>query len=180
MLNCIETDFAGVFDRETLAINSRGFAANRDGIVFMHDFTKVGGQTSKDVVDAEYQSRRQKFDYLAAKTIRLFKGRRRVLYVIVGADVEALERISLALSTKHPRHRFFLLSVVETDCPRGLVFADRIKAVFEVEASINKREKHRWQGNDEAWGNARDPVRIRRHLWGRSRLKKSPRRVRCD
>src|SRR5882672_2609317 len=53
VIRCVRDEFEGVFDREQLTIGDKGFVTNRDGIVFMHDFSNIDGRTTGAILDKE-------------------------------------------------------------------------------------------------------------------------------
>lgn len=161
LIRCIAEDFAGVFDRSALAVAEHGLVANRDEIVFFHAFPKgADGRVEPESLDALYPKLRAKFDHLAAKTLRVFMGRRRVLYIRAGADPREAGLIANAIARRHPRHRFHVLQFVETAAPKGFLVRGRRASVVEVDSRVDKPREREWQGNDEAWGAILDRIRI--------------------
>lgn len=160
VIRCIEEDFSSAFDRESLSISQSGDVTSRDGIIYPHDFSKPDGRTTTEILDAEYPARREKFDHLKAKMITLFGSDRRVLYVVRAPELEDISEFVRVMHRKHPEHSFFVLSVVETDRPKGLVYEDQEKALFEIDDVVNKPAATRWEGEDAEWARVLDRVKL--------------------
>jgi len=158
---CIETDFATAFRAADMHLDEEQRAVDGIGIVYFHNFTGENGRTTMETIRAEYETQRQKMSYLATKTLGALRSCRRVLYVTVEPDLEAISSLVRVIRARHSQHEFMVLSVAKCDRPRGLVHQDEWCALHEIADIPSKPPHDDWRGNDRDWAWILDRARLK-------------------
>ena len=110
LLAYIERDFEGIFNLADLAYDERHRAVEntRFGTRHRHEFPV--DVTSPAAIAEHYETARSRHDYLAKKTLGLFRGRHALLFCFSEpVTTVARWRLTLALRLKYPQLRFRLL-----------------------------------------------------------------------
>lgn len=167
--------FDGFFDRDKLSINASGSVVNADGVIFYHSFSRMNKITSPQAIEEEYPLLKERMERLRLKTLNLFRSSSRILYVAVSPTVDEMRPFCDTMRSCYPSHRFMILSVVEKQDPKGLVYCDDQCATFEIGPWIKKTDSD-WEGDGDEWGKALDPVVLSStpatpaEYWGPSKL----------
>jgi hypothetical protein len=152
-VQAIASDFAGIFDRDNLAIGPKGVQTVDGGIEFRHNFTRHDGIVRPETLEVEYDDQRAKVAYLAGRTLALMDSDEPVVYVRVGGNDRQLRRLAGAIADRHPAHRFALVGVQrDTGGTRELArLAGRIWTYSMPDVASGKEPEHDWEGNDDEW-----------------------------
>jgi hypothetical protein len=164
VITCVATDFAGVFRESDMRIDEHQCAVDGLGLAYFHAFSGLPGRTTIETVRAEHASRRQKFQHLTANTLAALRSLRRMLYVALEPDLDAMREFAAVVRARHPQHDFMVLSVMKREPPRGLVHQDDTCAIYEIADVCEKPEALQWQGNDRDWGGILDRIRLREEV----------------
>jgi hypothetical protein len=155
VLEYLERDFQGVFERKDLVINGGEVIHRHLQTRHPHDFKPVGGKLNEAAIDAAYTNARSKFEHLASKFRALLKRPGRYLYVgrQIRSHNDAVRLIEL-LGAHHPEHQFKLLFVGEPGDDQMLGALEG--QVFKAWAPLRggKTADRRWEGDDASW----DPI----------------------
>jgi hypothetical protein len=156
VLEYLERDFQGVFEREDLFLNADGEVEHRRlHTVHPHDFKPIGGLTEA-LVDQGYAQARSKFDHLARKFLEHLEQPGPFLYVFREVRIydEAVRLIEL-LKRRNRAHDFKILFVGypgETDQWMTALEGTVFKAWIPL--GSDKPADRRWEGPDEGWNPA--------------------------
>jgi hypothetical protein len=114
VINYIERDFRGLFDRSDLEIDPKfGVARNRLlGVLHSHAFHASGEKLTDADIDAQYEEARSKIDYLAQKFRRLLERTGPILYVAsVIPSADEVRRFIRAMEVWAPGQRYHVAFV---------------------------------------------------------------------
>jgi hypothetical protein len=152
VLEYLERDFEGVFEREDLHVEDGAVAHRRLKTRHPHDFHPYGGRLDEAAIDRGYAAARSKFDYLAGKFLAHLARPGLFLYVVKEIRIyDEAVRLSDLLRRRNPDHAFKLLFVgfegedQMLEGLRGEVF----KAW--VPAAPDKPADRAWEGDDGRW-----------------------------
>jgi hypothetical protein len=165
VLEYLERDFEGVFEREDLFLNADGEVEHRRlGTRHPHDFRPMGGLTA-DSIDLGYADARSKFDHLARKFLAHLEQPGPFLYVFREVRVydEAVRLIDL-LKRRNPAHEVKILFVGapgETDQWMTALDGTVFKAWIPLTA--DKPADRQWEGQDAGWDAALEDWRLTIH-----------------
>ncbi len=154
VLEYLERDFQGVFEREDLFLNADGEVEHRRlGTRHPHDFKPMGGLTEA-LVDQGYARARSKFDHLARKFLEHLERPGPFLYVFREVRIydEAARLIEL-LKGRNPAHDFKILFVGypgETDQVLSALEGEVFKAWIPLAAPAKPADRQ-WEGQDGGW-----------------------------
>lgn len=154
VLDYLERDFQGVFERKDLFLNAAGEVEHRRlGTRHPHDFKPMGGLTEASI-DQGYAQARSKFDHLARKFLDHLTRPGPFLYVFREVRIydEAVRLIDL-LKRKNPAHDFKVLFVGhpgETDQWMTALESTVFKAWAPLGAPAKPADRQ-WEGPDEGW-----------------------------
>ncbi len=116
---CFENCFGELFEKHNLDIsaetdsNGYNYVTDRKyGIQFQHVFSRVGTIVTPEILESEYEDKRQKVSYLASKLRNLIDSDKTALYIRRGDDhVGLLGRLADAIKKINPNHDFHVVSV---------------------------------------------------------------------
>jgi hypothetical protein len=152
VIEYLERDFQGVFERDDLTVENGVVVHRRLGTRHPHDFRPHEAMTEA-LIDPGYANARSKFDHLAAKFLQHLRRPGPFLYVFREVRIydEAVHLANL-LRRKNPDHAFKLLFVGypgETDQVLSALEGEVFKGWAPLEA--NKSPDRAWEGDDDAW-----------------------------
>jgi hypothetical protein len=152
VLEYLERDFEGVFERDDLRIEDGEVVHRRLMTRHPHDFGRREGPLDDAAIDAGYANARAKFDHLAAKFLAHLGRPGPFLYVFKDIRIyDEAVRLS-ALLRKHNRdHAFKLLFI-------GYEGEDQMLAALEndvfkgwIPHASGKPAGREWEGHDASW-----------------------------
>jgi hypothetical protein len=151
VLDYLDRDFHGVFEREDLVIENGEVAHRRLGTRHPHDF-KPHLAMDEAALDRGYAAARAKFDHLAAKFRAHLQRPGPFLYVV--REIRILDeavRLGELLRRRNRDHAFKLLFVgyEGEDQHLGALEGEAFKA-WTPQAS-GKAAERAWEGDDGAW-----------------------------
>ena len=163
VIDYVEHDFQGVFEREDLFVELGEVAHRRHGMRYPHDFHGEGQGIDEAVIDRQYPAARQKFEHLARKFRLMLEQPGPFLYVArVTPTREDAVRLRRRLQGAHPQHRFELLFLgwEEDAQPPDL---DGVAHWSWLTLDSDKGSGREWEGNDAAWDEALRPWPLMAH-----------------
>jgi hypothetical protein len=155
VIDYIERDFRGVFDRSDLEIDPQfGVARNRLlGVLHSHAFHASGEKLTDADIDAQYDEARSKIDYLAQKFRWLLERTGPILYVAsVIPSADEVRRFIRAMEVSAPGQRYHVAFVgrPSMDPEHDLSeFGPMVSRQFV--ALPRKPPDTEWEGDDETW-----------------------------
>lgn len=158
LLDWLEQDFQGVFERRDLYVAERQAQHRRiANLRFPHDFHAEGGVLDEAVIDRQYSAAREKFEHLAEKFRRLLNQPGPFLYVVrTTPSREDAVRLRDLLQRSNPDHQFELLFLGwEEDAPAPDL--DGVAHWAWVSLDSDKSPGREWEGHDQAWDEALQP-----------------------
>jgi hypothetical protein len=164
VLEYLESDFQGVFEREDLYVDDGVVTHRRLGTRHPHDFHPVDGVLDAAAIDAGYAAARSKFEHLATKFRALLLRPGPYLYVHkqIRIHSEAVRLMEL-LRVHNPDHAFKILFVGGDD-------EDQMLAALEGEVfkawtpmQPDKPAERAWEGDDARWDDILEPWRLGLH-----------------
>jgi hypothetical protein len=154
VLDYLENDFKGVFERRDLFVEMGQVTHRRHLMRYPHDFHPGDGPLDEAAVDRQYPAAREKFEHLARKFRRLLEQSGPFLYVArVTPTREDALRLRRLLQRAHPDHAFELLFLGWED-PAAAPDLDGVAHWAFVTLDSDKGAGREWEGNDEAWDQA--------------------------
>lgn len=165
VLEYLERDFQGVFERDDLFLNPHGEVEHRRlRTVHPHDFKPMGGLTEA-LIDAGYAKARGKFDHLARKFLTHLTRPGPFLYVFREVRIYSeAERLIELLKRKNPGHDCKILFVGypgETDQWMTALEGTVFKAWIPL--TSDKSADRQWEGQDQGWDEALKDWRLTVH-----------------
>ena len=158
VLEYLERDFQGVFERADLVIEGGEVVHRRLGTRHPHEFRAREGVLDEAVVDAAYPAARAKFEHLAAKFRTHLTKPGPFLYVCKEIRIyDEAVRLMRLLGARSADHRFKVLFVgyegedQMLDALAGEVF----KAWMP--AAVDKSPAQQWEGDNGAWDKMLEP-----------------------
>lgn len=159
--SCIENDFNNVFKKENLEITGGTVTDRGSGLIFVHNFEHKNGGLDWETIDRDYEEQRAKVFHLKDKFIEHLQNGPKTLYVVCGAQEDAVVKFCNVIGAKHPNHNFAVLSVCTVQEPRGLIVDADKYAIYEIDEKVNKPQNALWQGDDVQWGAVLDKVDLK-------------------
>lgn len=160
LLEYFRRDFRGFFEKEDLVITPSGEVFNDAFKTWHpHEFGEEH-QTTQEILDREYANARSRHDYLCEKFRNNLKLDGPVLYVIAAFLSDTMTEELISHLGRHKGHRFHL-AMISSDTTNNPTPRREITAI-EIDPSIPKPEKNRWEGNDAEWTRAFNRLGVRR------------------
>jgi hypothetical protein len=157
VLECIRSDFAGLFERQSLEINANGLVRDaRYGIIFPHAFSHKDGPVTPEILENEYGAQRRKVDYLVEKFRAQQRQDKPVLYVAVGPTVADARKLFAMLAPTQPQAH--VLAVQMDPVTAGVIHEEEGITHYQMSSENNKPAVAKWQGDNEHWGNLLDRI----------------------
>jgi hypothetical protein len=164
VLEYLDRDFQGVFEREDLTVEDGEVVHRRLGTRHPHDFHAADGVLDEAAIDAGYADARGKFEHLAAKFRRHLRQPGPFLYVCKEIRIyDEVVRLAALLRQADPDHAFQILFV-------GYDGEDQTLSALEGEVfkawtpmAPDKEPGHEWEGHNQAWEEALAPWALTVH-----------------
>lgn len=147
----LERNFEGVYERADLTVSDDGSEALHRWLHTRHphDF-HPDGPLSDAAIDAEYETARAKFDYLADKFRAHLLEPGPFLYILNAIPTQTqARRLLAALGARSAEHRFQVLVTGLEDIDASLDIEGVTLA--RLPRDSGKPAASAWQGNDAAW-----------------------------
>ncbi|MGO4840136.1 hypothetical protein AB4144_48600, partial [Rhizobiaceae sp. 2RAB30] len=131
------------------------------GILHHHNFSRVDGRVTQEIIDQEYDIQRPKVEYLATKFLdNLRKASGPTLYVRFGGGAKEAQKVADAIEGRYPNHEFHVLIVRGEDGESVFENIDPRITVYRMNKQIDKPPAAHWQGDNTKWGGLLDPVQL--------------------
>lgn len=172
LLDWLEKDFDGVFEREDLRVEG-DFIMHRSGSEHSHQFHGFSSDWTEETLDRAYPSVRKAFERRVAQFRSLLTLPGPYLYVWTtssqyeGTDraptVDQVRRLLDQLGGRSADHRFKLLIVANAGKDEDYAeLGDGVAKAYRVE-EVDKTPTMRWEGNDAAWRTILAPYALTLH-----------------
>jgi len=156
LLQALENDFTGAFQRENLVFAHDDLSINRTvrdsktGFDLFHYLPKdVDGGVKVNVLDAEFPQLKARFEYLSSRWLRTMNGAR-ILFVRQVAERRpepSVKALAEVLSRKYPTLDFDILAVTMTDTGHTKFSVDPDTPRI-LSAQV---KKDKWPGDSVSW-----------------------------
>jgi hypothetical protein len=165
LLEYLERDFQGVFERDDLFVDDYRVGHRRLRTYHPHEFPAQNGVLDDALIDARYAQARAKFEHLAAKFSAHLMRPGPFLYVIREIQIyDDAVRLMALLRARNPDHRFKLLFIGTDgeDQHLGALEGDVFKAWTTLGAP-DKPADRQWEGHDARWDELLAPWSLTLH-----------------
>jgi hypothetical protein len=164
VLEYLESDFKGVFERADLRVENGEVTHRRLKTRHPHEFHAIDGVLDDAAIDAGYAQARGKFEHLAAKFRDHLKRPGPFLYVCKEIRVhDEVVRLMQLLRARNPDHAFKLLFVGFDGEDQML---DALKEdVFKawIPMTVDKPPNLQWEGDNAHWDRILESWRLTIH-----------------
>jgi len=154
VVRCLEAQFAGVLDIDTLKPLPNNPDAAVDGkyeFQFFHLFHTHEGLSFTQMVHEQFAGVQSKVHYLRDKLLKHLSAENPTIYVRCQATAVEGRRFCEVIHNTYPHHRFHLMIVEMGDETQGFTLHEEDFSIYTMASAVNKPPQAQWTGDDAEW-----------------------------